>query len=238
MREKLRALLALQKVDSRIAELTALVARLNDDPELAGLRADLAAKEEALKALESRSVEISRQTKWNDGEVRGLRANIQGHERKLYGGTVSNPKELTGMQAKIEEIKQAIVKVEDQTLTLMMEAEELEPKLSEARVAAVAAAEVVAAREAENAAKLAEAAAELAALPEERAGASAAVDPKLLPDYDYVRSRRAGTVVVVVDRGSCPACRMAVPPMLLSRIREGTSVVRCENCGRFLCWPE
>lgn len=238
LREKLRALLALQKVDSRIDELTALVARLNDDPELAALRADLASKTEQADTLERREREITRQIRWNDGEVRGLKANVQTHERKLYGGTIGNPKELSQLQAKIEEIKQAIGKLEDQTLNLMVEAEELEPKLAEAKGAGAAAAEAVAMREAAAANDLATANAELAGLPAHRRQVVATVDPKLLPDYDYVRSRRAGAAVVVIDRGVCPACRMAVPPMLQSRIREGTTVVKCENCGRFLCWPE
>ncbi len=238
VREKLRALLALQKVDSRIDELNATVARLKDDPELAALRADLAAKTEQAGLLDHRAQEIARQIKWNEGEVRGLRDAVRTHERKLYGGTINNPKELSQLQAKIEEIKQAIGKLEDQTLDLMLEAEDLTPKVAGAKEGVTAATAAVAARESANTADLAAASAELSELPAQRQEAAAAVDPKLLPDYDYVRSRRAGAAVVVLDRGVCPGCRMAVPPMLQSRIREGTAVVRCENCGRFLCWPE
>lgn len=238
MREMLRALLALQNVDSRIDELNARVARLRDDPELAALRTGLAAKNEQAGALDRRAQEVARQIKWNEGEARGLRDTVKTHERKLYGGTIGSPKELSQLQAKIDEIKQAIGKLEDQTLDLMLEAEDLAPKLSGARDEVAAAAAAVAAREGANAVDLATAKAELSELPAQRHEAASAVDPKLLPDYDYVRSRRAGAAVVTLERGVCPGCRMSVPPMLQSRIREGSTVVRCENCGRFLCWPE
>jgi predicted nucleic acid-binding Zn-ribbon protein len=238
LRDKLRALLELQLIDSRIEHLTAEAARLVNDPELATMRAELAAKESAAAALSESLKELARQIRWSEGEVKGLRENIRKQERKLYGGTIGNPKELASLQAKIEEIKANISRLEDQALELMMRVEETEPRSAAAEDAAAQAGAVVAEREAKNTALSEATRAELASLPARREQAASAVEPRLLADYNYVRPRRGGLAVVVITRGACPSCRMQVPAMLQSRIREGQEIVRCESCGCYLCWPE
>jgi len=61
------------------------------------------------------------------------------------------------------------------------------------------------------------------------------VDERLLYSYDRIRKNyRNGLAVVPVERDACGGCFYAIPPQKQSEIRQRKKVIVCENCGRIL----
>jgi predicted nucleic acid-binding Zn-ribbon protein len=58
------------------------------------------------------------------------------------------------------------------------------------------------------------------------------IDAKLLGEYERIRKRYGGRVVVQVVNEFCGGCYSKLPSELATRGR--TEVLNCPNCGRFL----
>jgi len=67
------------------------------------------------------------------------------------------------------------------------------------------------------------------------AGARTDVEERLLYSYDRIRkSYRNGLAVVPVERDACGGCFNAIPPQKQSEIKQHKKITVCENCGRIL----
>ena len=61
------------------------------------------------------------------------------------------------------------------------------------------------------------------------------VDPRLLSAYERIRSSyRNGLAVVPIVRDSCGGCFNVIPPQRQSEIRQHKKIIVCEHCGRIL----
>ena len=61
------------------------------------------------------------------------------------------------------------------------------------------------------------------------------IDTRLLFSYDRIRNNyRNGLSVVPVMRDSCGGCFNAIPPQKQSEIKQHKKIIVCENCGRIL----
>lgn len=62
-----------------------------------------------------------------------------------------------------------------------------------------------------------------------------AVEERLLLGYERIRkSYRNGLSVVPIQRDSCGGCFNSIPPQRQSEIRQRKKIIVCENCGRIL----
>ncbi len=67
------------------------------------------------------------------------------------------------------------------------------------------------------------------------AGAREAVEDRLLASFDRIRnSYRNGLSVVPIERESCGGCFNTIPPQRQSEIKQRKKIIVCENCGRIL----
>ena len=66
-------------------------------------------------------------------------------------------------------------------------------------------------------------------------GAREAVEDRLLASFDRIRnSYRNGLSVVPIERESCGGCFNTIPPQRQSEIKQHKKIIVCENCGRIL----
>ncbi|MFN9710262.1 MAG: zinc ribbon domain-containing protein [Bacteroidota bacterium] len=62
-----------------------------------------------------------------------------------------------------------------------------------------------------------------------------AVEERLLASYERIRkSYRNGLAVVPIVRDSCGGCFNTIPPQRQSEIRQRKKIIVCENCGRIM----
>ncbi len=233
MKEKLAALYALQVQDSAMDELKRQFSVLDSGSK------EKVVFQEAEAAASAATAEFNRTTgelKDTELEQQQVETKRKGFEDKLYGGKVTNPKELQAMQAEVEMLAKHRTTLEDKIIVLM---ESLDARKKEKLAAASALRAAKAAytaryalyKESAEAVKV-----QAQAVIVARAEALKGVDPALVKQYERLRLARAGIgISAVQDGNACSGCKMALPSTLISRIKVGTTVELCQNCGRMLC---
>ena len=224
-------LYALQEIDLALdadrAAVEEAAARLDEPGEIAAARERLAERQEALHAAE-------RLFKDQEAEADQVAAKIEPLEKRLYHGTILNPKELDDLQRDIESLKRRRSELEDAALTAM---EALEGAQAAAAGAEAELRELVAhhGSDAEAAGRRkAELEAEIADLERRRAEQAASTDAPLLELYDRLLANRQRRAVAKVVGGACQGCRITLPMNLIQRARSSNEIVQCSSCERIL----
>lgn len=115
----LQRLLDLQSEDLAVKRLQERRASL---PEAAALKEVTDLFEELSSDLEiatKQDHEIAREHSRLEGEVELVEQKISREEQRMFAGTVSNPKELSALQAEVESLKRKKSGLEDQLLEVM-----------------------------------------------------------------------------------------------------------------------
>jgi len=167
-------------------------------------------------------------------EIEGLSTKITASEKRLYSGSVTNPKELSDLQDEIASLKRRCSALEDQLLEAMVYSEEAQATLATCRTAL---ADTEASwQEAQSALKneLSELEARLITAQDERERLRPAIAADDLALYDKVRDRCGSITVTTLRDGVCGYCAVAPSSTKLARIRNGRELLQCGNCGRIL----
>jgi predicted nucleic acid-binding Zn-ribbon protein len=224
-------LYALQEIDSAIdvarATLTAVEEQLGETEELTAARAAVEEHREAFRALH----ESQRGVEW---QVDDARSHVAAVEKKLYGGTVRNPKELEGLNDDANMLKGQLRLREDELLNHMVKVEEEESALRQAEVALKDVQGSWQSEQEDLMGQKARLEAELAELEKSREAQAARIEGRTLELYDFLRDRRQGRAVAKVERGMCQGCRISLPMSVLQKARSGFDVVQCVSCERIL----
>ena len=229
--EKLAALIALQKVESKLDEIHILkgelpmeVADLED--EITGLHARQTRIEEEINGV----TEFIQQRK---DAIKESEALIKKYEKQSTN--VKNNREFEAINKEIEmqqlEVKLAEKHIKDAT-----------EEIAEKAVLLEKAKKNIAAKEGILSTKKGELEKIISATEKEEKHfnklaeeARQEVDPRLLVSYEKIRkSYRNGLAVVPVERDACGGCFYSIPPQKQSEIKQHKKVMICENCGRIL----
>ena len=234
-RESMRPLLDLQRVDSGVDRLNQRKADLPEQRELDDLneqRSVLAVTHaEAQASLDA----VAREQTKLETEITQIDEKVTHEQGRLYSGELSNPKELSNIQAELDALRRRKSHLEDQELEVMERREGIEKEhgdlftsLSEldAKIADATARRDAASVEIEN---------ELTRLTEERAQIVPTLHAEAIELYEDIRARRGGVAVGELKNGVCSACGLPLSPMQRDEIKRGTDpIIRCENCRRLL----
>mgnify|MGYP000680999141 CR=1 FL=1 len=151
---------------------------------------------------------------------------------------MTDPKELEALEAKIEELTQLKDKLEEEILLLMDKVEEEQKVVEEKRRQVEGLGKKVKDLEEHFRMDTERLTKQLEDLRARREQLRAAIDGKLLSDYERLKEKLGGVAMVAVEDGTCTGCRMAVPRDMIDAIRAGDRIVRCENCHRILWIPD
>ncbi len=235
MSARLKALFELQRIDLELAKAQKAKASL-DDGSAKKLQVENArrASEEAEKLLHKTSAELQDK----ELNLKSVETKQKTFRDKLYGGMVTNPKELESMEKEIEMLGRQKDKLEETILELM-------DLVEERKVAAKNAKSALEKEEAELASLLqkikeedAALTARIKSLTAEREKAVSEVDPALLKKYEAMRSRFGGIYISKVEDSHCSTCHIQIMEGVLREIRAGDESRTCENCGRLLYLEE
>ncbi len=233
-------LLALQEVDSAVAQLQHRRRALPEHAELQRLRAqaetvgsDLVAADTAVSDLESDQARA-------ESDLQPVRDRLSRNQHRIADGTVPDPKALSSMVDEVEHLKRRISDLEDAELEVM---EELEAAVAEqGRLRARSAeldseiAEVTARRDA----ALATLDGQVADARSERAGIAPDIPANLMALYDKLAATHNGVGAAELRQRRCTGCQLEVNAADLRAIVAAApdEVVRCEECGRILIRTE
>lgn len=228
---KAKQLYELQEVDLELQHKTETLAQVNSqlgkDDELVAARADL-------EAVQRRLAELERQQKALEWETDDLGARIATVEKKLYGGSVHNPRELTGLQQDLQMLKSQRGEREDKLLAIMIEVDAVKQQVSQKSSELAIIEREWQANQRKLSDQKAELEAELAKLEQKRGHLVEQINADCVRLYEEVRRAKQGLGVAKVMQGRCQGCRISLPMSDQQRARMGHELVQCSNCGRIL----
>lgn len=190
-------------------------------------------KAAAIIATEQKTLdELKKQRRDAETQAGDINAKINDSNKQLYGGRVTNPKELTNLQAEVNQLTAQKDQIEIAALGIIEKLEISEKKVN-AFTADFQKMEADWASEQSQLAKDIELLTKtLTDLQEQRKEAAAKIDAPTIALYELIR-RKKSPAVARVERGICQACRLSVSASALQRARGGHSV-QCGSCGRIL----
>lgn len=226
----LAAVWAVQQVDLRIAAFRAERTALDDGAALRGEaeQARVAANDAAARLHSAQATLRDQELQLASTETKQKKAHGD-----LYGGRISNPKELASLEEEIASLARVRDQLEDRILVLLDEVETLKREVVERRSSARAADERRIAHAAAYERERDRLDREVAAAEAERARLAVAVEPRLLKKYEGIAAQEGGVGIVAIAGGFCGGCHNDVPVRFVSRVRAG-EVVTCERCHRIL----
>ena len=216
-----------QEIDVKTKRTRQVDEMLASDPEVATARASGDAAQQKLgagrRALQDREL-----------EAKSLDAKIKEINERLYGGKVSNPKELESLSKDLEMHKRNRRALDDTLLAAMDQVDQAQARAKEMAQSL----ESVEAKRAGDRVHLTgereSLIARLAELGSEREKTLAVLGVDSVRMYDRLRQTKAGRAVAQMPRGACSACGVTIPTGLKSRIQTGEEIVSCPSCGRIL----
>ena len=226
-----RALLALQATDQKLA------ARRTAHDQFAGqleTEGGLSTLREERERARARELETQVEHRRLESEAATLRERLKALEERLYGGAITNVRELTAVESEHSTARRAVAQVEESlapALAAVTEAlgrhEGLAERLAEREKAwAAAKSQLEAGRD-----LLAK---EIEEFARERDAAAEEVPAHDLSLYESLLMRKGGVAVVRVNRGVSQGCRVRLPLRELSLLQSSDGLVTCSSCGRIL----
>ncbi len=229
--EKLKTLIRVQKIESKLDQIQILKGELpmevkDLEDEIEGLHARQTRVEEEINGIQ----EFIAQKK--EG-IKDAEALVKKYEKQ--SDNVKNNREFEAINKEIEmqtlEIKLCEKHIKDAT-------EEISEKARQLEIAKKAVANKeghLVGKKGELEKIISETEKEEKHYNKEGDKARGHADDRLLTSYDRIRKNyRNGLAVVAVERDSCGGCFHAIPPQKQSEIKLRKKIMVCENCGRIL----
>ncbi len=198
---------------------------------------DRSGLDEIARSLVHEKTELTKlqvQQKNQDLEAESLRSRLQSVESKLYGGSITSPKEMEGLQSEVNYLKEQLQEADGSLLGTMVELEETQDRVRELEESQSPSEEEWERKQYELIADSDGLRQRIKDLEERRTGMTSLVTSRDLAAYEKLRVSKSGEAVVKVERGLCRGCRMSLPTHQLQKVRMGREAVRCGSCGRIL----
>jgi predicted nucleic acid-binding Zn-ribbon protein len=234
MNSDLKQLIRLQSIDLSIQELRTRIDRFPGiskalDEKLKAAQAGVDATKEKAKSNQGNRKKF-------EGEISALEGKISKYRDQMMA--VKTNEEYRALQHEIEHAQQAIRKVEDEILNLMIEAETGQADLKAAEAVLKEDQQKVNTErkqlEEENKRDLSA----LDSYLTERKEIAMALSSDLVSRYDRVRKHRGGIGVGPARNEVCEICKVRIRPQVFQDIRRNDQIIACDACQRILYDPE
>jgi predicted nucleic acid-binding Zn-ribbon protein len=229
-------LLLVQQHDTHADQLEHRAQHLPQRAQLAVHEAAVADLDRRLGDVDGRRGELTRSQQRFEDEIASLNERSNQAEKRLYSGSVGNPRELQALQDDVASIRRRISQVEDDELEVMELLEPVEANRSELLAERERLEDEGMKLRASLAEVESEIESELATVRAERAEAASVVDDEQWAQYDRLRAQLGGVAIARLVGATCQGCHLALPAAEVDRIRHLSpdEAVNCEECGRLL----
>lgn len=223
-----KQLYQLQEIDMEMESnertLAQLTSQLGESPAVVKAQAELASEQKHVEELKHQQHSLE----W---EVDDISVKLRDVEEKLFGGRITNSKELSNLQHEAETMKAKRRQLEDKELDIMGQIE-----LAEVKVAALGGELKKLETEWQSqqqklSGDIEQIKATLSELKQKRQALSADISPQVVEFYHKLREQK-GIAIAKVEQGRCSRCRILLAAAELQRSRN--SMVQCSSCGRIL----
>jgi uncharacterized protein len=227
-------ILELQDLDMAIDRLESRRRDLEGGQEVFQARRKAEEAEERLGELKLALDSVVREQTRLEAEADSLDRKVEAEQRRLYDGSVANPKELEAIQHEVANLRTRKTRVEDDVLAQMERREEMEGRLPALEAELAEARDRVAEIESTSERDRREVAEGLTQRRAERRALAPAVDDELLELYEDLRSSKKGVGAARLVDGVCQGCHQKLSAVEIDRIKRSEGIRRCEYCRRIL----
>ncbi len=221
----------LQSIDTLLDQnrirLKEIAAKLADDSKMKSAESNFISAERNMK-------KASIKLKESEKKVKEQRLKIKTTDAKLYGGKITNPKELKDLQDESESLKRYLSILEDRQLEKMLDLDEIieqhkneEKKLDTTK-------EAVKLMHQEFTMERERIEINVKTLESRRQSTTAIIPKEDLVLYEKLRKIGHGLAVAKVNNRSCSACGATLTAALHQSARSPNNITLCETCGRIL----
>ena len=196
------------------------------------LEAQLAASASAVDGLKQKARQLEVDRKKLELDVGTRTESISRLKTQQYQTRKND--EFQALGHEIERYENEILKIEDEELELMVQADKVKADLVEEEKKAAAVKESIARQTADLDEKSKALQSRLEELTRERAELAEKIDEDLLGRFERLFKSKGDAAVVAIEHGVCTGCHMKVTSATAAQVRAGKEIVSCENCGRIL----
>ncbi|MHB8104223.1 MAG: zinc ribbon domain-containing protein [Dehalococcoidales bacterium] len=176
--------------------------------------------------------EFKHQRREAEAELEDTTSKITTTEQQLYGGRITNSKELSNLQHEINTLKNLSDQQETKTLEIIDRMEAAEKTVATATADLQKLEAEWQQQQKQLTSDIALLQKTLADLAEKRRQLTSQIEPPTLTLYDRIRQQKR-QAVAKVEQGICRACRISISASILQKARSGQPV-QCGTCGRIL----
>jgi len=230
MFETIEELLVLQDRDKQLSRVRTQLAHI--EPERQMLKAKASGAQSGLDSAKHRTKEIESRRKDLELEVQAKKTLIEKYANQQL--QTRKNEEYRALAHEIEGCKAGILKIEEQEIELMEQAEAAEKEVVRATRLAGEAKKLADDQITQLATREANLKKELAELEANREALAAAVEEAGRGRYERLVKSKGDNVVVGVQHGVCGGCHMKLPAQILVTCQAQAELVTCTNCGRIL----
>jgi predicted nucleic acid-binding Zn-ribbon protein len=216
------------EIESTEQALSQKVSQLGDRQILDRAQGKLASEQQQLEELRHQQHDAE----W---EVDDLLSKIAAAEEQLYGGKITNPKELSSLQHEVNTMKAKIDQLENQALEVIDQVETAEKSVTAATDEFRNLEEEWHHQQQQLSDEIAQLKSRLAYLQQKRQQLSDEIEPQAVKLYEKIRQQKKQPVAKV-EQGICHVCRISLSASELQHARSGQPV-QCGSCGRILFLP-
>jgi predicted nucleic acid-binding Zn-ribbon protein len=227
-------LLHLQELDLAIDRLNARLAALESEEEVRFTRSQVQQAESRVGEVKLALDGVVHEQHRLESDVDSMEQKIQAEQKRMYDGSVANPKELQSIGAEVESLKGRKSRTEDVLLERMEQREELEARLMPLETEVAQGREALVQVEETSGRELVDIERTLEATTAERKKLADEIDPELLDLYEDLRRQKKGVGAVALVDGVCQGCHQKLSAVYLDRLKRSDGVRRCEYCRRIL----
>ena len=237
MKEQLYLLLRLQKIDIEISK---------EDNRKKKLPDQIRKKEEVIANLEKKYQkeknelkELQLRVRRKEIDAKTINDKIEKHQNELYGGKISDIKELKQLQKVIESLKKERDEIEEDLLILMDEEDiwklrvsKIEAELSESKEQLKQVQTQVEQQQIEIQKYIQKKQIEREEL------TNKITDRALMERYLLLWNEKNGKAVVEIEESICSGCNLSLPSDVIYHLQRDDCLIICPNCNRILVWKE
>jgi len=230
MLEAIEKLLILQDRDRKIRRVKGELAQI--DPERQMLKAKVVGAQTSLDSAKTRVKQLESARKDLELEVEAKKQQIAKYALQQF--QTRKNEEYRALAQEIETCRAAIVRIEDQELELMEQAEAAQKDATRASQTSSDSSRLADDQLAQLSTREQKLKQELTDLEANREAMASAVTENERSRYERLVRSKGENVIVGVQHGVCGGCHMRLPPQLLVTCQAQQELVTCSNCGRIL----
>lgn len=166
-------------------------------------------------------------------EILSIEDQIKIQEKRLYGGTIVNTKELKNLEKDISLLKQKHDKIEEETLMLMEDCDVLDSKLEKAEIESQEKKAQIEDKKSVLNKLCIEIENNILGLKDKLKQQKTYIDNEAFDIYSLLKPKKNGIVVAKMQGNTCGGCHVNLPDYCMEKLR-GRETVKCPICGRIL----